>query len=124
MTLLNRFRNSQYFDRKNEIKVGIYNDVKDDTGTYQKEFVSSGVQPNSYFTPVERKRIRPEYLDKYSEINYVYLDSKLNLTVEDNRYIVSIDGQEFVVLEYHGYFLTSGFYKYLIGGTGKDVEES
>lgn len=120
--ILDHFKNSPYFDRTNEISVYHFTKGKDSTGTYARTLVAKITEVNSFFTPIKREKIRPEYLDKYEVVNYVYLSSKLDLTNKDNEYIIGIDGQEYRVLNYHGLFLDSGFYKYEIGGTGNAVE--
>ena len=124
MTIINFFKNSPYFDRNiiaTSIIVREITKEKDDTGRYIDTLVSETQESNAFITPVKRSLLNPEILEKYDEVNYVYLQNKLTLKSITNESILVIDGEIMKVLDYHGRFLDSGFYKYMVTGTGNNV---
>lgn len=124
MPIIDYFKNSPYFDRRRtsrNITVRKVQDVKDDTGEYTQVPIEEYTEINVFISNVDKRVIKPEILEKYNELKYVYLSRKLTLQDTQFSSILIIDGQIFKVVDDRDFNLDSGFYKYLVGGTGKNA---
>ena len=121
-TLISYFQRSPYFDRRSngeKIEIVQASKEKDATGRIRKTEDSRVLLPNCFYSNVSGNKVNQNYLNKYNIFKYVYAPKQLTLQDTEKGSIILINEEIFRVLEDKQYNPTSGFYKYLVGGTGK-----